>query len=257
MNRKSIKLAIKWVFTLAVVLVVFGFSGESRRHARCHKIDINVERISGMYFIDENTITEQLFSLGQLIIGAPLDSLQLQRMQASIMQLPSVKEAEVYATVDGVLKIAVTQRKPLFRVISRSGDSYYIDEAGLPMPLSKHYSAHVHVLTGEVKVSFAENPSAVADDPVIEDAYTLMQYIANDAFWSAQTEHLHVDSRGEFVLIPRVGIARIHLGNASQLDVKLTKLKVFYKEMALKNNLNKYKSINVKYRDQVVCERFF
>ncbi|MCH2197568.1 MAG: hypothetical protein MK081_02210 [Flavobacteriales bacterium] len=58
-------------------------------------------------------------------------------------------------------------------------------------------------------------------------------------------------------MIPRVGRAEIIIGDETELDSKLRRLKAFMKEMSHKNNLNKYKRINVKYRDQVVCERFY
>ena len=66
-----------------------------------------------------------------------------------------------------------------------------------------------------------------------------------------------VDANGDFVMIPRVGRAEIIIGDETELDSKLRRLKAFMKEMSHKNNLNKYKRINVKYRDQVVCERFY
>ena len=257
MKLQRWKYALKWSFTFLVVVLAVGFTEAGRKGMQCQKIEIDVERISGMYFIDENTVTERLFDLGLPILGTPLDSLPLQRMRASVLALPSVKEAEVYSSVDGILKVQVTQRKPLFRVFSKAGDSFYIDEEGMPMPLSTRYSAHVPVLSGAVRASFASEPDRVLEDSVIHQATQIVRYIQNDPFWHAQTEHMNVTEQGEFEIIPRVGSARILLGSTRDLEDKFTRLKVFYREMALKNDLNKYKRINVKYRDQVVCERYF
>jgi cell division protein FtsQ len=63
--------------------------------------------------------------------------------------------------------------------------------------------------------------------------------------------------KGEFEIVPRVGSARIVVGKPIELNAKFDRLKAFYLAMAAKDNINKYKRINLKYRDQVVCERFF
>ena len=39
-------------------------------------------------------------------------------------------------TIDGRLKVDVKQRRPVLRIINQDGESYYLDEAGRPMPLS-------------------------------------------------------------------------------------------------------------------------
>ncbi|MFT5921047.1 MAG: cell division protein FtsQ, partial [Flavobacteriales bacterium] len=96
-----------------------------------------------------------------------------------------------------------------------------------------------------------------AENALLEEAYRLFQFLETDPLWSAQTEHIVVDKNHEFELIPRVGTARILIGKPVELEDKFKRLKAFYLEMAHNNNINKYKRINVKYRDQVVCERYY
>jgi len=93
-------------------------------NARCWKMDIEVEHLSGLYFIDKASIQERILNLGDPILGTKLDSIRIDHIRHTLVQLPSVNTAEVYTTVDGILKVTVTQRTPLFRVINRKGDSF-------------------------------------------------------------------------------------------------------------------------------------
>ena len=255
--KNNIKHIILWSGTLVIALVLFGFASSSHKSAVCWKMDIEVEHLSGLYFIDNTSIEERILDLGDPIVGSKLEAIRVDKIRQRLIDLPSVKSAEVYHTVDGILKVNVTQRTPLFRVINAEGESYYVDTDGGRMPLSQHYTARVPVLTGNITTPYAEAASSTEEVNLLAEAYELIQFIENDGLWSAQTEHIVVDSNNEFELIPRVGSARILIGKPTELPEKFKRLKAFYLEMAHNNNINKYKRINVKYRDQVVCERYF
>ncbi len=257
MNKKQIVEALKWTASIALVLVVLGFSAGERRHAHCRAMEVEVEQLSGVYFIDESTVIRRIFDLGDPIIGTPVDTLNLRRIRRAILDLPSVKDASVYVRVDGKLMVNVTQRRPLFRVIGHQTPGYYIDTEGKPMPLSPNYSARVPVVAGAIPTAMDVDPKELAEHPRIVSTLELVNFIEAHPFWSAQTEHIVVLGNGEFELIPRVGAARILIGDATDLAAKFARLQAFYQTMAHQNNLNKYKRINVKYRDQVVCERYF
>ncbi|MFT6409224.1 MAG: cell division protein FtsQ [Flavobacteriales bacterium] len=255
--KHKIKHITLWIGTIAVALLLFGFASTKHSNARCWKMDIEVEHLSGLYFIDKASIKARILNLGDPILGTKLDSIRIDHIRQTLVQLPSVNTAEVYTTVDGILKVTVTQRTPLFRVINKQGDSFYVDTEGGRMPLSQHYTARVPVLTGSISTTFAELTNSEAENALLEEAYRLFQFLETDPLWSAQTEHIVVDKNHEFELIPRVGTARILIGKPVELEDKFKRLKAFYLEMAHNNNINKYKRINVKYRDQVVCERYY
>lgn len=256
MKRKQVLDIVKWTLLVGAVVVVFGFSTGERRTSVCRSLEVNVEHVSGVYFIDESVVIRRIFDLGEPIVGAPLAEINLSRIRRAICEMPSVKEATVYPRIDGRLMVNITQRRPLFRVIGTGSAGYYIDTQGKPMPLSSNHSANVPVVTGKLPIDLS-HPEAVAAHPGIEHAFSLVQYIEAHSFISSLTEHLIHLGEGEFELVPRVGSARILIGQATDLDSKFERLQAFYLTMTAHNNINKYKRINLKYRDQVVCERFF
>ncbi|WP_346861594.1 hypothetical protein [uncultured Draconibacterium sp.] len=79
--------------------------------------------------------------------------------------------------------------------------------------------------------------------------------MANDEFWDAQIEQVHVEKNGEVVLTPLVGDHIIELGKLDNYEEKLRNMKAFYKQVLADNNWNKYKTVSVKYKNQVIAKR--
>jgi cell division protein FtsQ len=187
------------------------------------------------------------------------------QLEKKLNNIPTIKNAEVYKTINGELHISVEQRTPIVRIFNLSGESYYIDEEGTLMPLSHKYTSHVLVVSGHINDKYANRYQLNISDimrndtlktiSLLDDIFILTQYINSNPFWKAQIEHLYVNKDFEFELIPRVGNHRIVFGDATQLEEKFNKLNVFYKKALNKIGWNEYKIINVKYKNQIVCSK--
>ncbi|MEO8088452.1 MAG: cell division protein FtsQ, partial [Bacteroidota bacterium] len=66
---------------------------------------------------------------------------------------------------------------------------------------------------------------------------------------------IFVDAAGDMELIPRVGNQTILFGDEKQMEEKFNKLYTFYKKGLSKTGWNQYKTINVTFKDQVVCSK--
>jgi cell division protein FtsQ len=68
--------------------------------------------------------------------------------------------------------------------------------------------------------------------------------------------YFHLNNEKEFELYPAVGNQKILFGKATDIAEKFEKLKIFYNEGLNKtDNWNKYSTINLKYKNQVVCTK--
>jgi cell division protein FtsQ len=85
----------------------------------------------------------------------------------------------------------------------------------------------------------------------------LVEATHEHALWSAFIDQIEVKPKGALVVIPRVGGARIHFDSLDDLEGKLNKLEVFYREQIARGNLNAYKTIDLAYKDQVVAQRYY
>src|SRR5690606_13486657 len=93
------------------------------------------------------------------------------------------------------------------------------------------------------------------DSRLIKDVFKTAQFINADSVWSNQVVQLYVNPVGDIELVPRVGNQQIILGNADSLDRKFEKLMLFYKRIVPRTGIDAYKSVNLKFAGQLVCER--
>ena len=182
-----------------------------------------------------------------------LGRVDVQRVERVLEQDPFIENAEAFVDAVNDLKVIITQREPMCRIIDNNGLNYYLDKNGIKMPPSKYFSARVPIVTGSV-------PPHVPDflqrkKYVLKDVYDLIQHIQKDEFYKTFFQQIHVDPGGEFTLIPVLGDQKIRIGTIDNLDDKLIRLKVFYEEAMPYEGWKKYSSISVKYKGQIVCKK--
>ncbi len=165
-----------------------------------------------------------------------------------------VKNAEVLLTADSKVKINIEQRIPILRVVDKLGVQYYLDNDGAKVPLSRHFTARTLVATGNIPPHTPE--FLTKKNNSMKDLFELTNFILADQFWNAMIEQVYITSKDEFVLVPKIGDQSIILGKwDSDVASKFKKLKQFYEEGMSREGWQKYKTIDLRYRNQVVCGR--
>ncbi len=165
-----------------------------------------------------------------------------------------VKNAEVLLTANSDIKINIEQRVPILRVVDKLGVQYYLDKEGAKVPLSRHFTARTLVATGNIPPHTPE--FLTLKDNLMKDLFDLTNFILEDPFWKAMIEQVHVNMANEFVLVPKVGDQTILLGKLdTSVEAKFKKLRTFYEEGFSREGWQKYKTIDLRFKNQVVCER--
>ena len=206
-------------------------------------------------FIKKEEIQKQLNdTFPATLNGVVIGSIDLKRIENILRKNEFIEQAEVYIDATNHVNIKLSQRTPIVRIVDMEGSNYYIDEKGRYMATSRHFTARVPVATGFITNRSYNIPIEDIRNP-LNPLYILVKYIQSDDFLSAQIEQIYIEKNGDFVLVPKVGTAKIILGNAADLPEKFKRLKIFYKEAIPYTGFAKYKSINVKFKDQVVCTK--
>jgi len=133
------------------------------------------------------------------------------------------------------------------------------------MPPSDNYTARLLVANGDIpdiynpQTALDVSDTASADTLVMAKplykVYRLTQYILKDEFWKAMIEEIFVNSNGDIELFTKVGDQTVIFGDIDNMSEKFAKLLVFYKRELNKIGWTKYKTINLKYKNQVVCSK--
>jgi cell division protein FtsQ len=251
-NWKYTLKCIAWVISLGGMTALMGFVEVKQQAVKCSNVKILIPGADN--FIEREEIDAILKQSQGELIGRRLEEINLAEIENRIKANPYIAYAKVYAEMDGVIQIEIKQRQPLLRIINAAKQDFYVDRNGLKMPVSSNFTANVLVANGDIGESFSGRVDTLSSQ-LAEDLYKTALYIKDDTLWDAQIEQMFVNERKDIELIPRVGNQRIILGNADSIDVKMGNLMAFYKQAMPKVGWDAYKTINIKYTNQIVCER--
>jgi len=222
---------------------------------------VEVLNVSEQDMITEAEIREIVDRNFGEIKGAPVKGINLLELEETVLKNPYVSACEVYQTIDGTLNLKAMVRKPLVRIINEDLQQYYLDLNGFAMPISRAHPSHILVANGHiydrfVSIDKSEKPlSSFADTSVIRQIYPIAWHIAQDEFLSSFIDQIYVNERKEIELVPKIGRQQIIMGTSEDAREKLENLKTFYTRVMNKMDWDVYKTINIKYKNQVVCSK--
>lgn len=258
--RKAINIAL-WSLFLIGIFVLFSFTEGSKNNGLLQNIVVNVDMDSGNQFVTKNDIRSLIVRQGYDTNKTQMELIDANLIERKIADLSSVEEVEVYKNMNGELNALVKQRKPIVRILHQNGQSNYIDDKGKMMPLSDKYSARVIVVNGYIneKNTFSVNEikanDSLAKASKLDELYDFVMLFNKDEFFTAQFEQIYIEKNGEYTVIPKVGNQKIYFGKPEDMEQKLNNLKSWYLDGINPENLNLYKTINLKYNGQVVCTK--
>lgn len=250
---KRLGTALLWGMALSGFIVLLVAAIQDKDAGKCKGIQVKFEGKDDNFFIEPKDIKSLITKDKSLNpVGKRVGDINISQLEAIIDQDPWVKNAEIYFDNGQQLNIKVTQREPVARVFTFSGNSFYLDGAGEHIPVSSRYAARVPVFTG-----FPTDAEKLqkADSLLTAQIVDLGSYIGSDPFWMAQVEQLMITEDRRFEFIPKLGDQVIAFGEGINIDRKFTKLLAFYKEGLNKVGWNNYTRINIAFDDEVVCTR--
>jgi cell division protein FtsQ len=180
-----------------------------------------------------------------------MEAINLQDLENRLKANPFIEYAKVYADMDGTVFVDVSQRLPVLRIMNHFNQDFYVDQHGLKIPLSNNFTAMVLVANGDIDEMLTTKLDTLHTD-LAKGLLKTAQFIRKDSLWNAQIAQIFVNNKREIELIPRVGNNRILLGEADSLTTKFNNLYIFYKNVIPRVGWDTYKTINLKYANQVV-----
>ena len=214
-------------------------------------IEIEIMNNQDFYLIDQFEIQALLDKEQSVVLGTNFDQVDIKLLERQVEENPFVAEIDVFMSVTGILGAKVFQTQPIGRLMSSSGPDQYIDVTGKLLPMNTDYTARVPL------ISFAEYPqweSNLGENDLGKQLMDFLIFINKDELWKAQIAQLAVSEENELTLLPQMTKQLILFGPADEIEEKFKKLKLFYKEVLPKKGWNTYSSINLKYKNQIVCK---
>lgn len=240
------------IASLAGMAMLMSLVAKKADEQACKQLKVVIE--GKETFIDQQDISKLILDNFGNVIGVPLKNIEIEKIEQSLLELPYVAHASVYTDMNGVLQINVQQREVILRVISARGKEYYVDTHGKKIPVTLKYVPHVLVANGYIRETY-EQPLEAVESELVQDLVKIVEHVQGDQLWENQIVQLYVNEERDIEIIPRVGKEVLLIGNADSLQEKLDRLEVYYKNILPKVGSEAYEKVNVKYGDQIICER--
>jgi len=228
---------------LMFVLVIFLFSFTSNRNLN-RKL-----KKSTVIFVGDNALFVKQETVNKLLIenrgdatSIEKENLDLNKLESALSLHGMIEKADVFVSIDGVLKAVVKQKTPIARVFDENG-SFYIDYKGNTMPLSANFTARVPLISGEINKDNREY--------LVE----LFRTIYDDAFLKKNIIGVQIMSNGSLIMLNRNYNFQIDFGRMINVDKKFNNYKAFFQKAMLDDSLEKYKKIDLRFEEQVVCTK--
>jgi len=243
MLKKILLIASGTLLLGYLAFVLFFINPKAENDQECTNMKIEVLSTSEISYLNEAQVESVLKKHNLNPVGKKISEINLDSIEKALTENRLIKTAEAYKSIDGTVKIKVSQRVPVLRIISESGN-YYVDSEGQTMPVPPNFAAYVPLATGKISEEYASTK-----------LYEFALFLKKNQFWNSQIEQIHVRPNLDIELIPRVGDHFILLGKIEDYEENLDKLRLFYNKGLQKVGWNRYSMINLKFKNQVVCTK--
>ena len=250
-NIKSILLTISWLGIGSVSLVLLVAAVHSRDKKLCKGLEVSIHGVSNNFFIDKDDVKNIISSYAGDINAAEIETFNLVAMEAELKREVWIKNAELFFDNNLVLQALVEEREPVARIFTTGGNTFYIDNTNMMLPLSSKISARLPVFT-----NFPSDTRVLSkkDSSLLMDIKNLSVQIQQDSFLMAMIDQVDITPQRNFEMIPKIGDQVILFGDASDAAQKFKKLQLFYKKVMMKYGWSRYSIINLQYNGQVVAK---
>lgn len=236
---KKIWNTLSWAAGFILIVSLFAFSDDCQEQTRIKSVQIEIEGLEEYHFITQEEIEELIYSEYPFLDSLYCKEINKSLLEESLDNHPSIHKAEVYSTLTGILRINISQKRPVFRV-QHSDRAYYVDASGGVMPLSPHYSAEVPLVTGHLT---PQSESMI---------YDFLTGLEDDEYYQNFFHGIDVAEDGTWTLYPRLAEHHVLLGEPKDLENKLSRLQTFYERTWDTPLIKEFKSLNLSFDDQVV-----
>ena len=223
------------VFVFLFSIGIFYASNYFNNNRLIEDIDVVIQPNSSFYIS-----TDSIKNIINRYIYTTKDSISISKIEDELDKNTFVEKSQVYTMVGHKLFVHVKQKQPVARVITNDS-IFYLDKNSNFMSLSKLHSADVPIIFGFNQFSDLDYLTKISlmirDDKFLNQNIT--QIIINDN----QEINLKLSGLNTF----------IELGHNNKLEKKIQNLKAFYNRAIRKNDIEKYKEVNLQFENQVVA----
>lgn len=239
-----------WLLVICGITTLLVAANSKQKEHVCRDILIGIKGNEGKFYVEKEDVLELMEkTAGSSLLHKKITAINLRKLEEGLKTNSWIRNAELYFDSKDALHVFVEEREPVARVFTTQGSSFYMDSSGARMPLLDKMSIRVPVVTGFTGARKFNS----ADSLLLQQTKQVVQFIYANGFWNAQVGQIDITPERKFELIPVIGDHIIRLGEGENVEQKLNKLYVFYKQVMSKVGFNKYAALDAGFEGQVVA----
>ena len=253
MVKKILSIAL-WVITAAAIVVLFIFARENYLNTPVKAVNLLPASDSG--FVRRNELYHEIEKdCGNKKIG----TVDMVKIQNSLDANPWIESNAAYIGLDGNLNVSFKEYEPQLRVFGKNGRSAYVTDEGVVVPSCSNYTPYVLIASGNLNLPSDTSTYTLCDtlvrDRNIINALYWHKAIKANPFMGNCVGQLYCNSKNEFELTVKGLDARVIVGDTCLAADKLYRLETFMKQRLNRLETQNMKTINLKYKNQIVCTK--
>lgn len=249
---KQVLTIILWISIGAGITMLLISAVAKEQKNICKEVIVEFDDHLPFRMLDEDEIVYTLWPAAKNAypVGKPVLSIDLFALEKQLEKNPWISNADLYMDQSKKLHLRVEQRKPVARLFTPEGSSFYIDNQYALLPVKLADAVSLPVFT-----NFTQHVGGAdaADTLMMKRIVSLSSFIQADSFWMAQVEQVNINPDKTFEVITQMGDQVVQLGLRNDWSKLFSKLKTLYERISAEGNWSKYAQIDLQYKDQAVC----
>lgn len=240
--KKIFTVSFSVIIGVYLLLAITAFNHPIERDMTCRDVQVTIEGNATGGFLTPADICRMLTEQELYPVGKRLTDVNLRAIEERLEAQELIERVEAYKTQSGNVKISISERVPVMRVMA-NGQDYYVDRDGKAL-MNTGYVCNLIIATGSISQAYASRVLA-----------PIGRIIMADDFWRNQIEQINVLPDSTVEMVPRVGGHIIYIGQPIGVTKKLERLRKFYRYGLSQAGWNKYSRISVEFNNQIVCKK--
>lgn len=251
---KNILSIVVWVLTAAALVALFVFARENYLEKPIQSVTLIPESDSG--FVKQSVLHDEIAAM---CVNKKVGTANMLEILQKLNNNPWIESNTSYIDLDGHLNVSFKEYEPQLRIFGKDGRSVYLTNEGTVIPSSSIYTPYVLIASGNFDLqndstAYQLNDSIQQDINLIK-ALRWFKAIHSNSFIKNCTGQLYCNSKNEFELTVRGIEAKVIVGDTCIAADKLKRLETFMKQRINNQETKTFKSINLKFKNQIVCTK--
>lgn len=256
---KKILSIVLWVLTAAALVTLFVFGRKHYLETPLQGIHFQIERHQDKGFVERDTVMRQFEAVCDLEHQNKISNIDLMKIQKLLNGNPWVEASSAYIGLNDTLMVKAKEYEPVLRVFNHDKRSYYVTSDGVIFPSSPHHTPRAIIASGHYNFPTPTKGARAIDslyrNSGIQEALVIAEAIQRDPFLNGNIGQIYKNARNEYEVTVNNVQARVLLGDTLSVDEKLSKLKTLLEKYSGTEELVKYKTVDLQYKNQIVCTK--